>query len=251
MNGWGETVEAVLLVWVIAFVICYICWGIQPWLRHRYKQTIRRHERVRFSSDVNTDFALFQIRKNHWFEVMWTLAWLGLLVYSPTKQLIMLGSFVYMMLLLRKMCKGTEFHNLQGVMLTDRHIWLFPERLGQVLWKGEHRDQLAWSEVEGYRIDGSYVQLCHGEEVLMQFEFAPYDYDAVRNVLAELQVKRLDVSDRVWVALVDEKLLHALEDELCNMGWNLLDLFNEEFQQMQVRSEFGVMRNMPGDRLLE
>jgi hypothetical protein len=251
MSDWGETIKAVLLVWVIAFVICYICWGIQPWLRHRYKQLIRRHERVRFSSDVNTDMIGYHIRKNRWNELTWTCAWLGLWYWQPTVQLCVFGSFVYMMLLLRKFFKNTAFQTQQSVMLTDKHLWLFPERLGHPFWKGEPRYSLLWTGEEGYRVDGSYVQVYRGEEVVIQFEFAPYDYEAVRSVLSELRVKRLDSSDRIWVALLDEKSLHLLEDELCEMGWNLLDLFHEELQQLKVRPEFGVMRNMPGDRLLE
>lgn len=251
MSDWGETIKAVLLVWVIAFLIGFIIWGIQPWLRQRNKQLIRRHERVRFSSDVNTEMIGYQIRKNYGNEVLWTVLLIGLWYWQPTLQLCVFGSFVYMLLLVRKFFTTTAFQTHQTVMLTNKRLWVFPERLGQPFWKGKHRISLEWTGAEEYLVDGSYVQIYREQELVLQFEFAPYDYETIKSVLSELRVKRVGHSDRIWVAWLDEKALHQLEDELSDMGWNLLDLFQADFDRQKVRPEFGVMRNMPGDRLLE
>lgn len=251
-NDWGSTVTMLLWVIGLSWLIGFVCWGVQPMVRQQRKRSIRRSEQVRFSSEVNTDLIAYQVRRNHANIALAMFLMLVLVIWRPLDVLVVLGGFVLGVYLMRDHYLQRPFQMLQGFILSNKGVHLFPERQGQLLWEGKHHKFFSWDRFNGYRIDGSYVQFLDREgNLVVQIEYAPNEFEAVKSALFDLRIKRLEPSDRIWVAQLDEQEFYEFEDEICKTGWELIELFLEELEELNLAPEFGIMRNMPGDRLLE
>lgn len=226
-------------------------WGSRKWLRMRDKQRVRRTERVRFASDVNIRLLGYEVRRNHFNVLVYGAAWLFLLLWHPGDLTVLVGTFLYLGYLVRHVYSIQEERFIQTMLLTERGLHVMPAQGMNPAWKREKPQFLAWRDVDGYRIDGSYLLFYRDEQVLLQVEFGLHDYEQVRQVLCELGVARLELTDRIWVAQLDEPVFYRMEDHVCELGWDVLELFREELERLNVRPEFGVMRNVQGDRLLE
>jgi hypothetical protein len=243
--------KALLAAGILAWLWGTVAFGLIPLIRIRRKRKIFRTERVLFSSEVNTELCGYQIGKNHAGPVLLTLAFALLFAVQAGSALLVIGCFLYIAALTSMYHRSRPHQKIQGFVLTDRGVWLFPENLGRPLWNPAGVFFTPWSRVAGYKIDGSYVQFFGGGVKVVQIEYSAHDYWRVKAVLSDLGVKRLELADRLWVAQVDEERFLAMEDEINDLGWNLLELFQEELQSLNLRPEFGVMRNIPGDRLFE
>ena len=253
MSDVGSELQVVLLLMGASFLLCHALWGIQPMLRRRAVRKIRRQERVRFSSDVNTELAGYKIDRNHWHWLVWTVFFAGwsALTAGGNGVLFAFGCSVYFFMIGRRLHLARPFQMMQSYLLTDQGVWLFPERMGRPLGRGEWKKTVRWEEVTAYRVDGSYLQFYQFEKLVLQVEFEFADYEELLRLLVERNVRRSELSDRIWVAQFDEEEFYALEESICSTAWGLLGLFDDEMEALGVMPEFGVMRNMPGDRLLD
>ena len=251
MRDIGSELQVVLLLMGVSYLLCYVMWGIQPLLRRRAIRKIRREERVRFSSDVNTELAGYKIDRNHWNWLVWTMFFAGWTVLTAGGGLFPIGCLLYFLLIGRRLHVMHPFQMTQSYLITDRGVWLFPERMGRVLGRGEWKKSIRWEEVTSYRVDGSYLQFYQYETVVLQVEFDFADYEDLLRLLAELNVRRSELSDRIWVAQFDEEGFYALEEAICSTAWGLLGMFDDQIAELGLMPEFGVMRNMPGDRLID
>ncbi|ASS76429.1 hypothetical protein CIG75_16675 [Tumebacillus algifaecis] len=243
--------KALFIAGVLGYLIGTAAFGLLPFRRNRMKRKIFTSEHVGFASDVNTELVGYRIGKNYWGVVLWTIAFLAFLLIGVESELLVIGCFVYMGALTCYYHRGRPFQNVQSYLLTDRGVWLFPENLGRPFWKQGPALFTAWDEIIGYKIDGSFIQFSGEGDAVAQVEYRAADYVRVKEALYELGVDRLELTDRLWSAQVDEERFYAAEDEVNDLGWDLLDLFHDELQLMNLRPEFGVMRNMPGDRLFD
>jgi hypothetical protein len=251
MTDWGSLGVAILMAAGIPFAIGFGLWGVQPWLRRRKVRKIRRTEKVRLTGDVNTELYGYRVRPNRLSVLLSSLLMVfGLLIVDRWQDGLFVLS-VWLFFMLRRYYVTQAFQSIQTFVWTERGMWLFPERNGLVIWKERKAKFCAWQDVKGYKIDGTYLQLFRGEEMLMQVEFAPDQFEEVKAALAEMQVRRLEPADRIWVAQFDELEFYRLEDEALERACGLLDLYQDEFLSIGLLTEFGVMRNMPGDRLLD
>lgn len=252
MTDWLAIWKALFIAGVLAYLAGTAAYGWLPIQRRRLKRKIFARERVAFSSDVNTELHGYHIGPNHWGAVLWTAAFLLLLVLQVERALLVIGCFVYIGALTCHYHRSRPYQKMQGYLLTDRGMYLFPENLGRPFWNKSEQLFAAWDGISGYKIDGSFLQFASADgSIAAQVEYRAVDYERVKAALFELGVQRLELTDRLWAAQVDEERFYAMEDEVNDLGWDLLDLFHEELQGMNLRPEFGVMRNMPGDRLFE
>lgn len=243
--------KALLTAGVLGYLAGTVAFGLSPTLRSRQKQKVFIAERVVLAGDVNTELSGYQVGKNDWNFVLLSLAFVFLLAVSASDVLAVIGCFGYIGGMISLYHRRRQFQKQQGFFFTEKGVWLFPENLGRPLWRQAKGHFTAWQQVTGYKIDGSFVQFYQEGGSYVQVEYLAADYERVKSALSELGVERLELTDRLWVAQVDEERFYAMEDEINDLGWDLLDLFHEELERMRLRPEFGVMRNMPGDRLFE
>ncbi|HEU4963506.1 MAG TPA: hypothetical protein VFV52_06530 [Bacilli bacterium] len=244
--------------WIVAMLLSaglgacfgYLIWGTHKWVRQGSKQRIRRRERVLFSSDVNTKLLGYEYRRNHFGLLIWALVWLWFIWLNPQEWSV-IGAFPYLMYAVRRLTLLQAERLTQTYLLTERGAHLLPAQGVRPIWKRLQAEHVRWHVIDGYRIDGGYLQFYRGDRLLLQAEYGLHDYEQVRHVLHDLGVKRLELTDRIWVAQLDEPAFFLLEDEVCDKGWEVLELFHSEWEHLKVRPEFGVMRNVPGDRLLD
>ncbi|PWK13145.1 hypothetical protein [Tumebacillus permanentifrigoris] len=236
----------------IAFLVTYLCWGLNPWLQARAIQSIRRRERVRMVADVNTNLDGYVVTPNSVTQgvtvALWVL-WTVVLYDQPI--LIEMGVFAAVVVLGRDRYVRAKWQKVQSYLLTDKSLYVFPARTGRAVWQGKRMESKRWTEFDCYRFDGGYVQLFHAEEKLFQFEFNARDIDKLRSLFSDLNVARGELSDRIWLGQFEEEAFYLLEDEMTELGWNLIDLYRPELQELGLHAEFGVMRNVAGDRLRE
>lgn len=246
----GKMISLCVTFAAIGFVIAYLGWGMHPLLQARAIRAISRRERVRMVSDVNTRLEGYKVRPNRVVSittVLVLLLWVIVLYDQPL--LIAWGLGVAMAVFERDRALRAPWQKVQTFVLTTSGVHLFPAREGRMVWADERVEFLSWKELDRYRFDGGYVYLFHGEEKRLQFEFNARDMEKLRELFADLNVLRAEPSDRIWLGQFDEEAFFQLEDELTELGWNLIDLFRQELDDMGLQVEFGVMRNMGGDRL--
>lgn len=237
---------------VIAFLFTFLCWGLNPWLQARAMHAIRRRERVRLVADVNTNLDGYVVTRNRVTQgvtvllfVLWTI------VMYDQPHLIEIAVFAAVVVLGRDYFVRAKWQKVQSFLLTDKSLYVFPARAGRTVWQGERMEVKHWNEFDCYRFDGGYVQLFRAQEKKFQFEFNARDMDKLRNLFSDLNVARGELSDRIWLGQFEETAFFQLEDELTELGWNLIDLYRPELQELGLHTEFGVMRNVAGDRLRE
>jgi len=244
--------QALIVAYLCATVLSALVWGVQPYLRSRRLQALKTRERVRFSSDVHTAPAGIEHRPNragYWLgALLWALL-VALFGHSPL--LIGAATALFATLFWRKLFVESEFHTVQRYAFTDRGIWIFPARHGLPVWKKPHEVFVSWRDVDAYKIEGVDLLLHRDEQFVVRLSFKPTDYERLLGLLADRELARMEVSDRIWVAQFDEHAFYEWEEEISRMGWNLLDLYADEFEELHLVPEFGVMRNMPGNRLLD
>ncbi|TCP55718.1 hypothetical protein EV586_103372 [Tumebacillus sp. BK434] len=252
MTDWVAIWKALFIAGVLGYLAGTAAYGWLPLQRRRQKRQIGARERVVYASDVNTELHGYRIGSNHWGAVLWTAAFVLLWILQVESALLVIGCFVYIGALTCQYHRSRPYQKLQQYVLSEQGVYLFPENLGRPMWNKAELLSASWDVITGYKIDGSFLQFA-GQDggIALQVEYRALDYERVKAVLFELGVPRLELSDRLWVAQVDEEKFYALEDEINDLGWDLLDLFHEELRSMNLRPEFGVMRNMPGDRLFE
>lgn len=240
-----------LIAGLLAAMVGTIAYGLEPMWRRRKKERIGRREKVLHAAEVHTELIGYTLAKNHWELVGWgaALAFVWWLTDSSGNRGI--ATFAYLLMVVRHLYRHSAFQADQGFIITLRGLHLFPERQGRPIWKGGRHHFTDWQEIDGYRVDGSLLQFFRGERMAVQVEFDLPEHRRLRELLHDLKIPRMEAFDRVWVAQVDEQALFRLEDEICSLGWELIDLYQEEMQAMGLRPELSVMRNMPGDRLLD
>jgi hypothetical protein len=251
MTVWN-TLGDCLAVAVLAFLFSYLTWGITPMLQARAIRGIRRRERVRMISEVNTNLDGYVVTPNRVVQVL-TVAlfavWAILLYEQP--YLLWAGVFAAVVMLGRDAFSRAKWQKVQSFVVTDKSLYVFPARGGRMVWQDERMESKRWSEFDCYRFDGGYVQLFRAEEKRFQFEFNARDIDKLRSLFSDLNVARGELSDRIWLGQFDEEAFFQLEDEMTELGWNLIDLYRPELEELGLQVQFGVMRNVAGDRLRE
>jgi len=235
-----------------SFVIGYAVWGLGPQLQRRRRKRVRRQERVRYQRDVSTRIPGLAEQENLfglWLGLPALAIWIAAQWQSPLPAAA--GAFVMTLLFWRWLFRQGDLPYIQSIMFTDRGAWLFPARRGVVTWKDELEIFRSWDEIDSYKIDGIDLHLCAGERTVLLLEMDPGDHELLLGLLAELGLERLEAADRVWVAGFDEAAYYQMEDGIAKMGWTVIDLFQDELDELELLPEFGVMRNMPGHRLLD
>lgn len=246
-----NAVGVLLIAGLLAAMAGTITYGLEPMLRRRKKERIGRQEKVLYAAEVHTELLGYNLIKNHWELVGWGAALIGVWWLTDSMGIRGIATFAYLLMIVRHLYRHGAFQAQQGFVCTTRGLHLFPERQGHPIWKGGRHLFYEWREIDGYRIDGSLLQLLRRERLEAQVEFDLAEHRRIRELLHDLKVARMEAFDRVWVSQIDERALFHLEDEICSLGWELLDLYHEELQAMGLQPELSVMRNMPGDRLLD
>ncbi|MBL0386782.1 hypothetical protein JJB07_08965 [Tumebacillus sp. ITR2] len=247
-----STLGGCLVAAAAAFLLSYLIWGTYPWWKTRVIRNLRKQERVKLISDVNTRLEGYQIAPNpvtQWVTLCLLVVWIVILYDQP--KWIEFGVLVASFLWGRQMYGRAPWQKYQTFVLTDKSVLVFAASGGQTLWNVEPRQHVSWSEIDSYRYEGGYVQFFRAEQQKLQVEYNARDFEKIRDLLSSLNVKRGEPSDRIWLGQFDETYFYRLEDELTEMGWNLIDLYRKELDELDLQVEFGVIRNVAGDRLHE
>ncbi|KEO82818.1 hypothetical protein [Tumebacillus flagellatus] len=252
MNEFWSTLGGCLLAVAGAFLVSTLTWGLYPWWKARTTRKRYARERVRMVSDVNTRLDGYRIKQNRITQavtLVLLLVWMVLLY--DQREMLELGVFAAGVVWGRDAYARAPWQKLQTFVLTNQSVVVFLAGAGRALWNIEPRQVVRWSDLDSYRYDGGFVQLYRAEQMQLQFEYNARDMDKLRDLLSALHIKRGEPSDRIWLGQFDETEFFRLEDELTETGWNLIDLYRPELEQLGLQPEFGVMRNVTGDRVHE